>query len=45
MSFAQRLASLIGYQYLRAHKKADGFLDQEGMAAFISRSSLASKNE
>ncbi|ANN29039.1 TPA: XRE family transcriptional regulator [Vibrio vulnificus] len=36
---------IAGYQYLRAHKKADGFLDQEGMAAFISRSSLAAKNE
>ncbi|KJR39100.1 DNA-binding protein [Vibrio navarrensis] len=36
---------IAGYQYLRAHKKADGFLDKEGMAAFISRSSLAEKNE
>lgn len=36
---------IAGYQYLRAHKKADVFLDQEGMAAFISRSSLAAENE
>lgn len=26
-----------GYQYLRAHKKADGFLDETSMAAFLNR--------
>ncbi|WED23468.1 helix-turn-helix domain-containing protein [Vibrio sp. JC009] len=26
-----------GYQYLRAHKKPDGYLDKPGMAAFLSR--------
>ncbi|NVC64287.1 XRE family transcriptional regulator [Vibrio sp. 05-20-BW147] len=34
-----------GYQYLRAHKKSDGYLDQEGMAAFILRSSFKVKEE
>lgn len=26
-----------GYQYLRAHKKADGFLDEAAMIAFLQR--------
>ncbi len=26
-----------GYQYLRAHKKADGFLDETAMIAFLQR--------
>ncbi|EKO3945135.1 XRE family transcriptional regulator [Vibrio fluvialis] len=26
-----------GYQYLRAHKKADGYLDETAMAAFLQR--------
>ena len=26
-----------GYQYLRAHKRPDGYLDKSGMAAFLSR--------
>ncbi|MCW8332373.1 XRE family transcriptional regulator [Vibrio paucivorans] len=26
-----------GYQYLRAHKKADGYLDEAAMAAFLNR--------
>lgn len=25
-----------GYQYLRAHKKSDGFLDESAMATFLS---------
>lgn len=28
---------LAGYQYLRAHKTADGYLDQTAMAAFLQR--------
>ncbi|ELR66722.1 hypothetical protein C942_04420 [Photobacterium marinum] len=31
-----------GYQYLRTHKKADGYLDISGMASFLS---LAQKDE
>lgn len=26
---------IAGYQYLRAHKKADGFLDESAMATFL----------
>ncbi|EKO3961159.1 XRE family transcriptional regulator [Vibrio fluvialis] len=32
----QRLI-ISGYQYLRAHKKADGYLDETAMAAFLQR--------
>ncbi|MBY8021324.1 helix-turn-helix domain-containing protein [Vibrio fluvialis] len=32
----QRLI-ISGYQYLRAHKKADGYLDESAMAAFLQR--------
>ncbi|KQH86812.1 XRE family transcriptional regulator [Vibrio sp. Vb2880] len=32
----QRLI-ISGYQYLRAHKKADGYLDEAAMAAFLQR--------
>ncbi|WP_136486901.1 helix-turn-helix transcriptional regulator [Vibrio sp. H11] len=28
---------IAGYQYLRAHKKADGYLDETAMAAFLQR--------
>ncbi|MDF2152751.1 XRE family transcriptional regulator [Vibrio sp. CAU 1672] len=28
---------IAGYQYLRAHKKSDGFLDQSAMVAFLNR--------
>ncbi len=27
---------IAGYQYLRSHKKADGFLDESAMATFLS---------
>lgn len=36
---------IAGYQYLRAHKKSDGFLDQDGMSAFIRRSLFEANNE
>ncbi|MCG6362560.1 XRE family transcriptional regulator [Vibrio fluvialis] len=32
----QRLI-ISGYQYLRAHKRADGYLDETAMAAFLQR--------
>lgn len=36
------LKTVTGYQYLRAHKKADGYLDINGMATFLA---LAKKDE
>ncbi|MDF5688415.1 XRE family transcriptional regulator, partial [Vibrio parahaemolyticus] len=35
---------IAGYQYLRAHKKSDGFLDESAMATFLSLHK-ESKNE
>lgn len=34
-----------GYQYLRAHKKADGYLDKEAMVAFLTRSAKGLSDE
>ena len=42
-SEAEKLLKIVtGYQYLRTHKKADGFLDINGMATFLA---LAKKDE
>lgn len=32
---AQHRKLIAGYQYLRAHKKSDGFLDESAMATFL----------
>ncbi|NOI65212.1 helix-turn-helix transcriptional regulator [Vibrio sp. 99-8-1] len=34
---SQHRLVISAYQYLRAHKKADGYLDKQGMMAFIHR--------
>lgn len=32
---SQHRKLVAGYQYLRAHKKSDGFLDESAMATFL----------